>query len=149
MTFEALIRHIDGLARQRPVLMIVEDAHWIDATSGALVDLIIERLADRPILLLITFRPEFQSSWTGKANVMTLTLSRLPRRDSTALIRRVVGDEMLPSHLVDEIVDRTDGIPLFLEELTKAVLEANRDGHNRARMLRFRLSQFRQHCTRL
>jgi predicted ATPase len=128
MTFEALIRHIDGLARQRPVLMIVEDAHWIDATSGALVDLIIERLADRPILLLITFRPEFQSSWTGKANVMTLTLSRLPRRDSTALIRRVVGDETLPSHLVDEIVDRTDGIPLFLEELTKAVLEANRDG---------------------
>jgi len=128
MTFEALIRQIDGLARQRPVLMIFEDAHWTDPTSGALVDLVMERLADRPVLLLITFRPEFQSPWTGKANVTTLTLSRLPRRDSTLLIRRVVGDDALPSDLVDEIVDRTDGIPLFLEELAKAVLEANRDG---------------------
>jgi len=106
MTFEALIRQIDGLARQRPVLMIFEDAHWTDPTSGALVDLVMERLADRPVLLLITFRPEFQSPWTGKANVTTLTLSRLPRRDSTLLIRRVVGDDALPSDLVDEIVDR-------------------------------------------
>jgi DNA-binding response OmpR family regulator/class 3 adenylate cyclase/predicted ATPase len=127
MTLEALIRQVDGLARQRPVLMIFEDAHWIDPTSGEFVDLVIERLAHRPVLLLITFRPEFQSPWTGKANVTTLTLNRLARRDSTVLIRRVVGDDALPSDLVDEIVDRTDGVPLFLEELSKAVLEANRD----------------------
>jgi predicted ATPase len=124
--FDALIRQFDARSSQSPVLMIFEDAHWSDPTSCELLDLAIARLASRPVLLLITFRPEFESPWTGRAHVTTLTLSRLPRRQSAELIGRVVGDDVLSSDIVGEIVERTDGIPLFLEELSKAVIEANR-----------------------
>ena len=127
MIFEALIRQLDEAAHQRPVLMIFEDAHWSDPTSRELLDLVIERLAHRPVLLVITCRTEFESPWIGEAHVTTLTLNRLPRRDSIALIHRVIGNDALPSDIVDEIAERTDGVPLFLEELSKAVLEANCD----------------------
>ncbi|RWC97009.1 MAG: adenylate/guanylate cyclase domain-containing protein [Mesorhizobium sp.] len=122
-TFEALLRHLQGLARQGPLLMLFEDVHWIDPSSRELLDLVIERVPRLPVLLLLTFRPEFQPPWTGQAHVTVLVLNRLDRREGAALVQRVVGTGELPSDLVAEIIERTDGVPLFVEELTKAVLE--------------------------
>src|SRR5215472_11618301 len=127
-TFEALLRQLEALARQRPVLMLFEDVHWIDPSSRELLDLIVERVPRLPALLLITFRPEFQPPWSGQAHVTVLVLNRLDRREGTVLVRRVVGTEALPGEVVEEIVKRTDGVPLFVEELTKAVLEGGDAG---------------------
>jgi class 3 adenylate cyclase/predicted ATPase len=123
-TLEALSRQLEGLARQQPVLMVFEDAHWIDPTSRELLDLTIERIRTLPVLLIVTFRSEFQPSWTGQPQVTMLTLNRLDRRDCSALVARIVGGNALPDEVVDEIADRTDGVPLFIEELTKSVLES-------------------------
>ncbi|CAN7707041.1 AAA family ATPase [Mesorhizobium sp. LjNodule214] len=122
-TFDALLRRLEDLARQGPVLMLFEDVHWIDPSSRELLDLVIERVPRLPVLLLLTFRPEFQPPWTGQAHVTVLVLNRLDRREGAALVQRVVGTEELPSDVVAEIIERTDGVPLFVEELTKAVLE--------------------------
>ena len=122
-TFGALLRLLDDLARQQPVLMVFEDLHWLDPTSRELLDRIIERIDHLPVLLIATFRPDFQPPWTGLPHVTTLTLNRLGRRDGAALIGRIAGDGALPADLVAEVVERTDGVPLFLEEVTKAVLE--------------------------
>jgi class 3 adenylate cyclase/predicted ATPase len=124
-TFEALLRQLELLARHRPVLTVYEDVHWIDPTTREVLDAAIERVARLPVLLLITFRPEFQPPWTGQAHVTMLTLKRLDRREGAALVERIVGNTALPSDIVEEIVERTDGVPLFAEELTKAVLEAS------------------------
>jgi class 3 adenylate cyclase len=115
-TLEALIRQLEGLTRQQPVLMVFEDAHWIDPTSRELLDLTIERARNLSVLLVVTFRPEYQSVWTGRPWVTMLTLNRLDRHDRTALIKRIAGGEALPDEVVDQIVDRTDGVPLFIEE---------------------------------
>jgi class 3 adenylate cyclase/predicted ATPase len=123
-TLEALIRQLEGLARQQPVLMVFEDAHWVDPTSRELLDLTIERIRNLPVLLIVTFRPEFQPPWTGQPQVTMLTLNRLDRRGRSALIAQIAGDKALPDEVVDQIVDRTDGVPLFIEELTKSVLES-------------------------
>jgi len=123
-TLEALIRQLDGLARQQPVLMVVEDAHWVDPTSRELLDLTIERVRTLPVLLVLTFRPEFQPPWIGQPQVTMLALNRLDRRDRSALVAQIAGDKALPDVVVDQIVDRTDGVPLFIEELTKSVLES-------------------------
>lgn len=128
-TFDALLRQLAMLARRQPVLMIFEDVHWIDPTSRELLDLIVERVPSSPVLLLVTFRPEFPPPWVGQAHVTTLTLNRLDRSEGAALVQRIAGDAVLPSELLEEIVERTDGVPLFVEELTKSVLEAGaRDG---------------------
>ena len=128
-TIEALVHQLEILVRQRPVLMIFEDAHWIDPTSRESLDTTIERVARLPVLLVITFRPEFHPPWTGQAHVTTLNLSRLGRREGAALAGSVAGNNVLPEEIVEEIIERTDGIPLFVEELTKAVVEARvRDG---------------------
>jgi class 3 adenylate cyclase/predicted ATPase len=124
MTIEALVRQLENLVRQRPVLMIFEDAHWIDPSSRELLDTTIERVAHLPVLLVITCRPEFHPPWTGQAHVTTLNLSRLGRREGAALAESVAGNNVLPEEIVEEIIERTDGIPLFVEELTKAVVEA-------------------------
>ena len=123
-TLEALIRQLEGLARQQPVLMVFEDAHWIDPTSRELLDLAVERVRSLPVLLIVTFRPEFQPPWTGQPQVTMLALNRLDRRDRTALVAQIAGGKALPDEVVDQIVDRTDGVPLFVEELTKSVLES-------------------------
>ena len=123
-TLEALIRQLEGLARPQPVVMVFEDAHWIDPTSRELLDLIVERVRTLPVLLIVTFRPEFQPPWAGQPQVTTLTLNRLDRRDRTALVLQISGGKALPAEVVDQIVDRTDGVPLFVEELTKSVLES-------------------------
>jgi len=123
-TLEALIHQLEGLARQQPVVVVFEDAHWIDPTSRELLDLTVERIGNLPVLLIVTFRPEFQPPWTGQAQVSMVTLNRLDRRDRTALVEQIAGGKALPDEVVAQIVDRTDGVPLFVEELTKSVLES-------------------------
>ena len=123
-TLEALIRQLEGLARQQPVVMVFEDAHWIDPTSRELLDLTVERVRSLPVLLIVTFRPEFQPPWTGQPQVTMLALNRLDRRDRTALVEQIAGGKALPDEVVAQIVERTDGVPLFVEELTKSVLES-------------------------
>jgi class 3 adenylate cyclase/predicted ATPase/DNA polymerase III delta prime subunit len=126
LTFETLLRQLAVLARQQPVLMIFEDIHWIDPTSREQLDRLVDRVQGLPVLLLVTLRPEFFPPWTGQAQVTTLTLNRLDRSESAALVQRIAGNEgALSAEAVDEIVARTDGVPLFMEELTKAVVEAN------------------------
>jgi class 3 adenylate cyclase/predicted ATPase len=123
-TLEALIRQLEGLARRMPVVIVFEDAHWIDPTSRELLDLAVERVRNLPMLLIVTFRPEFQPPWTGQPQVTMLALNRLDRRDRTVLAEQIAGGKALPDEVVDQIVDRTDGVPLFIEELTKSVLES-------------------------
>jgi predicted ATPase len=120
-TLEALLWQLEGLTRQQPVLVVFEDAHWIDPTSRELLDLTVERIHNLPVLLIITFRSEFQPPWIGWPQVTMLALNRL---DRTALIEQTAGGKALPDQIVDQIVERTDGVPLFVEELTKSVLES-------------------------
>jgi class 3 adenylate cyclase/predicted ATPase len=124
-TLNALIRRLKSVARRQPVVMIVEDAHWIDPTSRELLDLTVERVRNLPVLLLVTFRPEFQPSWTGEPHVTMLVLNRLDRPDRTALVKQIAGGKSLPDNVIAQIVERTDGVPLFIEELTKSVLESD------------------------
>jgi class 3 adenylate cyclase/predicted ATPase len=123
-TLEALIRQLEGLARQQPVVMVFEDANWIDPTSRELLDLGVERVLRLPVLLIVTFRPEFQPPWTGQPQVTMLALNRLDRHDRGELIAQIAGGKTLPGEVVDRITERTDGVPLFVEELTKSVLES-------------------------
>jgi class 3 adenylate cyclase/predicted ATPase len=123
-TFEALTVQLEALSRQAPVLMIFEDVHWIDPTSLEALGRVVDRAARLPLLLLVTFRPEFAAPWIGQPHVTALTLNRLARREVEALIDRLVGNKPLPAGIRQDIIERTDGIPLFVEEMTKAVLEA-------------------------
>jgi class 3 adenylate cyclase/predicted ATPase len=124
-TFTALLRQFEGLARTQPVLMIFEDLHWIDPTSREFIDLVLARIDRLPVLLVATFRPEFQPPWTGQPHVTVMSLNRLGRNEGAVMVERLAGNAaLLPSDVVAEIVERTDGVPLFVEEMTKAVLEA-------------------------
>jgi class 3 adenylate cyclase len=123
LLFEALLRQIGALARANPVLAIFEDAHWIDPTSRELLDLMVDRVRHLPIVLVVTFRPEFAAPWGGQPHVTTLSLNRLGGRDAAALVLGLTGNTPLGSEVVAEIVERTDGVPLYVEELTKAVIE--------------------------
>jgi predicted ATPase len=125
MIFEALLRQLEGLSMCQPVLMVFEDLHWIDPSSRELLDRITERIKHWPVLLLATFRPEFQSPWAGQPHVTMLTLARLDRHDTAARVANVARNHALPATIVGEIAERTDGVPLFVEELTKAVLESS------------------------
>jgi class 3 adenylate cyclase/tetratricopeptide (TPR) repeat protein len=125
---DVLIELLDHTARQAPALMIFEDLHWMDPTSGELTERALARLDRLPVLLLATFRPDFQPRWTGHANVSTITLPRLDRRAQEALVRDLAGGITLPANVVNTILDRSDGVPLFVEELTKEVLEAGATG---------------------
>ncbi|HEV2545955.1 MAG TPA: AAA family ATPase [Stellaceae bacterium] len=122
-TFKALIAQVAGLAGQQPVVMVCEDAHWIDPTSLELLDLIVDRVPSLPMLLIITFRPEFTPRWVGRSQVTLLSLNRLSQRQRVEMLSRLTGGKALPREIADQIVDRTDGVPLFIEELTKAVVE--------------------------
>jgi class 3 adenylate cyclase len=126
-TLAALLTQLEGLAGQQPVLIVFEDLHWIDPTSLELLAMTVERIRTLPVLMVVTFRPEFQPPWTGQPNVTTVSLSRLGMREGTALVQHVSGDKILPRQIINEIVQRTDGIPLFLEEMTRAVLESSGD----------------------
>jgi class 3 adenylate cyclase/tetratricopeptide (TPR) repeat protein len=122
--FEALLKQLEAEARRRPVLIVFEDAHWIDPTSRELLDLTVDRVRRLPVLLVITFRPEFQPAWVGRSHVTSLALNRLSERDGAVLAQKLAGNVALTPDIVAKIVERTDGVPLFVEELTKAVLES-------------------------
>ena len=122
-TLEALIAQTESLARQHPVLMIFEDAQWIDPTSLELFDRAIGRIASHRLLLIVTFRPEFVPPWIGQPHVTALTINRLTQRDVEAIVDRITGNRSLPPNIRQDIIARTDGIPLFIEEMTKAVQE--------------------------
>jgi predicted ATPase/class 3 adenylate cyclase len=123
-TLEALSLQLETLARSSPVLMIFEDAHWADPTSLESFGRTVDRIATLRALLIVTFRPEFEAPWVGQPHVTALALNRLGHRDIGSLIDRVVGNRLLPANIRQDIIERTDGIPLFVEEMTKAVLEA-------------------------
>ena len=133
--FEAMLSQLEAEARRQPVLMVFEDAHWIDPTSRELLDLTIDRVRRLPVLLEITFRPEFQPAWGGRSHVTSLALNRLGERDGEALVQELAGNAVLSPDIVAEIVERTDGVPLFVEELTKAVLESAGQGDRVAAVL--------------
>jgi class 3 adenylate cyclase/tetratricopeptide (TPR) repeat protein len=122
-TLAALLDQFEGHARRQPILLLLEDAQWADATSLELFDLIVERARQLPILALVTFRSEFDPPWVGLANVSTLTLGRLDSEYSESIVTQVTGGRALPGEVMRHIVAKTDGNPLFVEELTKAVLE--------------------------
>ena len=127
-TLEALTKQLAGLASQNPVLMIFEDAHWVDPTSLEVFGRTVDQIKTLPVLLIVTFRPEFDAPWAGRSHVTSLALNRLGEREAAAIIARIVGNKDLPAEVTAEIVERTDGIPLFVEEMTKAVLEAESEG---------------------
>jgi len=123
-TLSALLDQLEGLAQQTPVLMLFEDAHWADATSLELLNLAIERIRRLPVLLLLTFRPEFDAPWKGLPEVATVALGRLDHRQSEMMVERVTGGRKLPPEVMAQIVAKTDGVPLFVEEFTKNLLES-------------------------
>jgi class 3 adenylate cyclase/predicted ATPase len=122
-TLEALTAQMATLAHTHPMLMIFEDAHWADPTSLEAFGRAIDQIAALRVLLIVTFRPEFQAPWIGQPHVSAVTIGRLTRRDVDALINGVVGNKRLPVNIRQDIIERTDGIPLFVEEMTKALLE--------------------------
>jgi predicted ATPase len=127
-TLEALTGQLEALSRSNPILMIFEDAHWIDPTSLEVLSRVVDRIRTLGVLLIVTYRPEFDPQWIGQPQVTTLTINRLARREIAAMIERVAGNKPLPTNMREDIIERTDGIPLFVEEMTKAVLEAESEG---------------------
>ena len=131
-TLEALIIQTEALSRQNPLLMVFEDAQWADPTSLELLGRAIDRIANRRALLLVTFRPEFKSPWIGRPYVTALGINRLAQPDVDAIIDRLVGTRSLPANIRRDIIERSDGIPLFVEEMTKAVLESEGEARRTA-----------------
>jgi class 3 adenylate cyclase/tetratricopeptide (TPR) repeat protein len=123
-TLQALVSQIVGLTKRQPLLLVVEDAHWADPTSLELFELIVARASSLPLLAIVTFRPEFVPPWVGRSQVTLISLNRLPRRLCAEMIAHVTGSKVLPQMISNQINDRTDGVPLFIEELTKAVIES-------------------------
>jgi class 3 adenylate cyclase/tetratricopeptide (TPR) repeat protein len=123
-TFDALLAQLRHLEQRRPVLMIFEDVHWSDPTTLELFALIVEQAHHMRLLLVITARPEFTPPWPRHAHLTTLFLTRLSRRDATEVITEIAQGRALPDEVINQILDRTDGVPLFIEELTKTVLES-------------------------
>ena len=115
-TLQALVLQISTLSRQNPILMIFEDAQWADPTTLELFDYVISRISSLRVLLIVTFRPEFEPPWIGRPHVTALTLNRLAERDVGAMIDGLIGNKLLPANVRQEIVERTDGIPLFVED---------------------------------
>jgi class 3 adenylate cyclase/predicted ATPase len=131
-TLETLTAQLAGLASQQPVLMIFEDVHWIDPTSLEALGRTVKRIKALPALLLVTFRPEFNAPWLGQSHVTSLTLNRLGEREAAAIVAHLLGNKgLLTADMIADVVERTDGIPLFVEEMTKAVLEAENEGATR------------------
>jgi tetratricopeptide (TPR) repeat protein len=132
-TLAALLALLEGAAAKQPVFITFEDVHWIDPTSLELLAAVVEHMPQLRALLLVTARPEFTPPWPSYPHVTTIPLTRLGRRDGAALVEQVAGGKSLPQEVMDEILARTDGVPLFIEELTKTLLESQmlqqRDGH--------------------
>jgi predicted ATPase len=127
-TLEALASQVAALSSQKPLLMIFEDAHWADPTSLELFSRIVDKIPPLRVLLIVTFRPKFEPPWIGRPYVTSLTINRLAEREVGTMIDGVIGNKLLPENIRQDIIERTDGIPLFVEEMTKAVLEAEGEG---------------------
>ena len=127
-TLEALTAQLEALSQSKPVLMIFEDVHWTDPTSLETLGRTVDRIRTLGVLLIISYRPEFEPPWIGRPYVTALNLNRLGEREIAAMIDRVTGNKLLPESIRRDIIERTDGIPLFVEEMTKAVLEAESEG---------------------
>ena len=125
-TLEALVRQLEALSAQRPVLILFEDLHWVDPSTLELLDTLVERVEELPVLMLITCRSEFRPNWTGQGHVTPLTLKRISKRESRALLDAVTETNSLPENVINEIVAKTDGVPLFIEEVTRTLLEAQK-----------------------
>jgi class 3 adenylate cyclase len=123
-TLHAQLAQIEGLAARQPVLIVFEDVHWSDPTTLESLDLLIDQVTTLRVLMILTFRPEFTPPWIGRPHVTMLNLNRLPPRRRAEMIAHVTGGKALPKEIADQIIDRTDGVPLFIEELTKAVIES-------------------------
>jgi predicted ATPase len=127
-TLEALFAQVEAFARKNPVLMIFEDAHWTDPTSLEAFGRTVERIKSLRVLLVVTYRPDFELPWIGRPHATALILNRLGERQIAAIIDSVTGNKLLPPSVRQDIIERTDGIPLFVEEMTKSVLEAVGEG---------------------
>jgi class 3 adenylate cyclase/tetratricopeptide (TPR) repeat protein len=123
-TLEVLVDQLERLAAEQPVLLTYEDVHWIDPTTLELLGFAVERIQRLSVLCVVTFRPEFIPPWSGQPHVSTVALTRLGRREGAALVKRVAHEKVLPAEVSAQIVAKADGVPLFVEELTKAVLES-------------------------
>ena len=123
-TMEALSAQVEMLSRQKPVLVILEDAHWIEPTSREAFGRLVDRIRTLRVLLLVTCRPEFETQWVGRAYVTALIVNRLAEHEAGTMIERIVGNSVLSAKVRQDIIERSDGVPLFVEEMTKAVLEA-------------------------
>ena len=123
-TLQVQVAQVEGLAARQPLLMLWEDIHWSDPTTLESLDLLIDRAATLRVLMILTFRAEFTPPWVGRPHVTLLSLNRLPPRHRAEMIANVTGGKTLPKEIADQIIDRTDGVPLFIEELTKSVLES-------------------------
>ena len=124
MTLEGLVSQVEGLCRQQSVLLIFEDVHWADPTSLEWLELVIERAQDIPIVVVITFRPEFQPPWSGYTHITSFNLNRFSSSLATTMVDNITGGIQLPTEVLEQIIAKTDGVPLFVEELTKTILES-------------------------
>ena len=122
-TLQALLTILLRIAAQQPLLLVMEDLHWVDPTTLELLNLLVDQGPTARILVLLTFRPDFSPPWTGRAHLTQVTLNRLPRRQAAEMTGRVAHGKALPPEVVEQVVAKTDGVPLFVEELTKMVLE--------------------------
>ncbi|MGH1570713.1 AAA family ATPase [Methylobacterium sp. P31] len=123
LTLDAVLAYISRLSTEQPVLMLFEDVHWIDPTSLELLQAIVDRIQSLPALLIVTFRPEFTPPWSGHAHVMSLFLNRISPRVGAELVHRISGGKRLPAEVLERVLSHADGVPLFLEELSRTVLE--------------------------
>ena len=123
-TIAAVFDQIHGLTERQPVLVIVEDVQWIDPSSHEVLDLLVKRAQGFRVLVVVTFRPEFVPTRTGQPHVTLLAMNRLNQKQSAAMVHRLMGDKALPPEVAEQIVVRTDGVPLFVEELTKTILDS-------------------------
>ena len=124
LTLNTVVTGIVSLTRIQPIVFICEDAQWIDPTTLELLDLVIEHSPDTKMLVIVTYRPEFTAPWIGRPRVGTILLNRLDRRTRAAMVEDITGGKTLPEEVVEQIVTKTDGVPLFVEELTKSVMES-------------------------
>src|ERR687888_1660169 len=123
-TLQALLTILLRIAAQQPMLFVMEDLHWVDPSTLELLSLLVDQGPTARILVLFTFRPDFSPPWTGRAHITQVTVHRLSRRQAVEVIRQVAHGKVLPPEVVEQIVAKTDGVPLFVEELTKMVLES-------------------------
>ena len=123
-TLRSLVDLTEAVARKQPSVMLYEDVHWADPTTLEVFDLLIDRVRNFPLLIVLTHRPEFQSRWAQHGHLVGLNLSKLTRAQSSSMVSKVTGGKALPADLLERILAKTDGVPLFVEELTKSILES-------------------------